>query len=275
VALVAGVRYDYFSADYDQLTVASGSVLQLHELNRLGSPRASLLLKLTPRQTYYVSYGTSFDPSAEALSLTTKTADLGPVKAMSYEAGAKGQWLDGAVTLTGALFHTEVDNAQTNDPDNPNITVLNGNERVNGLEFGARGHLTRQWEITSGYTYLDGRTVASGTPAYVGKVMPNVAHDAFNLWTEYEISRHWEVGTGGNWLSHRYADSGEMANVPGYVVWNAMLAHELAPHLTVQLNGLNLLNRRYYDAVYYTSVSENHAIPGPGRTVLLSVRMGF
>lgn len=185
VALVAGVRYDYFSADYDQLTVASGSVLQLHELNRLGSPRASLLLKPTPRQTYYVSYGTSFDPSAEALSLTTKTADLGPVKAKSYETGAKSQWLDGAVTLTGALFHTEVDNAQTNDPDNPNITVLNGNERVNGLEVGAIGHLTRRWEIVSGYTYLDGRTLASGTPAYVGKVMPNVARNALNLWTEY------------------------------------------------------------------------------------------
>jgi catecholate siderophore receptor len=275
LALVAGVRYDYFSADYDQLTVASGAVLNLHELNRLGSPRASLVIKPTARQTYYLSYGTSFDPSAEALTLTTKTADLGPVKAKSYEAGAKSEWLGGGLSITGALFHTEVDNAQTNDPDDPNITVLNGDERVNGLEVGASGHLTRQWEITSGYTYLDGRTLASGTPAYVGKVMPNVAHNALNLWTEYEFSATWEVGAGGNWLSHRYADSGQTANVPGYVVWNAMVSHALSRNLRLQLNGLNLFDKLYYDGVYYTSVSENHAIPGAGRTVMLSIRLSL
>jgi catecholate siderophore receptor len=275
VSLVAGMRYDYFSADYHQFTVASGAVLNLHELNRVGSPRASLILKPTARQTYYLSYGTSFDPSAEALTLTTKTAALGPVKAKSYEAGAKSEWLDGRLSISGALFHTEVDNAQTNDPDNPNITVLNGNERVNGLEFGANGHLTRQWAISAGYTYLDGRTLASGTPAYVGKEMPNVAHDALNLWTEYEFPGAWEIGAGGNWLGHRYADGGQMANVPGYVVWNAMVSHALSRNLTVQLNGLNLFDRLYYDGVYYTSPSENHAIPGPGRTVMMSIRMNF
>jgi catecholate siderophore receptor len=275
VSLTVGARYDYFSADYEQLTVASGAVLHLQELNRLGSPRAALLIKPTPRQSYYLSYGTSFDPSAEALTLTTKTAALGPVKAKTYEAGAKTEWLDGGLSATGALFHTEVDNAQTNDPDNPNITVLNGNERVNGLEVGATGHLTERWEIVSGYTYLDGRTIASGTPTDVGKIMPNVAHDALNLWTEYELSSAWEVGTGGNWLGHRYADSAELANVPGYVVWNAMVSYAPTRNLTLRLNGFNLLNKLYYDALYYTSISENHAIPGPGRSAMLSIRMTF
>ncbi|HEX4025602.1 MAG TPA: TonB-dependent siderophore receptor [Steroidobacteraceae bacterium] len=275
VDLTGGFRYDYFSADYDQLSLSSGARLHLQELNRLGSPRAALIIKPTPTQSYYLSYGTSFDPSAEALTLTTKTAGLGPVKAKTYEAGAKSELLGGGLLLTGALFHTEVDNAQTNDPDNPSITVLNGNERVNGLEVGATGHLTRQWEVYSGYTYLDGRTLASGTAADVGKVMPNVAHNSLNLWTEYELSAQWEVGAGGNWLGHRYADSAEMANVPGYVVWNAMASYVVSRNLTLQLNGLNLFNKLYYDALYYTSASENHAIPGPGRSVLLTARMSF
>ncbi len=275
VDLSGGLRYDYFSADYDQLTVASGARLDLQELNRVGSPRAALIIKPTPRQSYYLSYGTSFDPSAEALTLTTKTAGLGPVKAKTYEAGAKSELLGGGLLLTGALFHTEVDNAQTNDPDNPSITVLNGNERVNGLEVGATGRLTRHWEISSGYTYLDGRTIASGTPADVGKIMPNVAHNALNLWTEYELSDRWEVGAGGNWLGHRYADSAETANVPGYVVWNAMASYVVMRNLTLQLNGFNLFNKLYYDALYYTSAAENHAIPSPGRSVSLTARMSF
>jgi catecholate siderophore receptor len=275
VDVIGGYRYDYFSANYRQLTEASGALLQLHELNRVGSPRAALLFKPTPQQSYYLSYGTSFDPSAEALTLTTKTAGLGPVKAKTYEAGAKSEWLDGTLSLTGAVFHTEVDNAQTNDPDNPTITVLNGNERVNGLEIGATGHLTRHWQIFSGYTYLDGRTIASGTAADVGKVMPNVAHNALNLWTEYEFTGGWELGAGTNWLGYRYADSAQAAYVPGYVVWNAMAAYRVARNLRLQLNAFNLLNKFYYGGLYYTSAAENHAIPAPGRSIALSARFSF
>jgi catecholate siderophore receptor len=270
--LTAGLRLDRFAADYDQLTVASGAVLHLDHVDRLGSPRAALVIKPTPMQSYYLSFGTSFDPSAEALSLTTKTANLGPVKARTYEAGAKTGWLDGALALTGAVFRTEVDNAQTNDPENPTITVLNGDQRVDGLELGASGRLTRQWEIFAGYTYLDGKTISSGTAAYVGQPLPNTARNALNLWTEYEFSAAWEIGTGFNWLDRRFADSGGTTTIPGYVVWNAMLSYQLAPHVALQLNGFNLLNRNYFVNSYYTSASENHVIPGAGRSVMLSIR---
>ncbi|MGH8290420.1 MAG: TonB-dependent receptor [Steroidobacteraceae bacterium] len=272
VNLTGGFRYDDFSASYQSLTVQSGALLRLHELNRLGSPRASLAIKPTPRQTYYFSFGTSFDPSAEALTLTTKTADLGPVKARSFEVGAKSAWLSDRLMLTQALFRTEVDNAQTNDPDNPTLTVLNGNERVEGVELQAIGHLTTRWEIFSGYTYLDGRTLASGTPADVGKLMPNTAHNQLNLWTEYDLPGGWEIGGGGTWLSHRFADAAETAYVPGYVVWNTMLSYDASPHLSLQLNANNLFNKLYYEGVYYTSPAENHVIPGAGRSVALTLR---
>ena len=271
VGLTAGFRYDQFSATYHALTLQTGAVQRLHELNRVGSPRAALVITPTPRQTYYLSFGTSFDPSAEALTLTSKTAALGPVKAKSYEAGAKTQWLNGGLMVTAAVFRTQVDNAQTNDPDNPTITVLNGNQRVDGVELQAIGHLTQRWEIFSGYTYLNGRTLASGTAAYVGKAMPNTARNALNLWTEYYLSSAWEIGGGGNWLSRRFADSGESASIPGYVVWNAMVSYHASPRLSVRLNGFNLFNELYYGGVYYTSTAENHAIPGAGRSVALTL----
>ena len=270
---IAGARYDRFSADYNQLTVASGARLLLDHTDRLGSPRAALIFKPTPMQTYYVSFGTSFDPSAEALSLTTKTANLGPVKGRTYEVGTKDNLLDGQLLVTGAVFHTVVDNAQTNDPENPTLTVLNGNQRVNGFETSVSGYLTRHLEVFAGYTYLDGRTLASGSPAYVGQPLQNVAKNALNLWTEYEITDRWEAGVGGNWLDRRYADFGGTVTVPGYVVWNAMVSYKVSQSLALQLNGLNLFNRLYYDAPYYTSPSENHVLPGAGRSGMLSIRM--
>ena len=271
VSLTAGFRYDDFSATYRSMTAQSGTLLRLHELSRVGSPRASLVVRPTPRQSYYVSFGTSFDPSAEALTLTTSTANLGPVKARSFEVGAKSQWLNSRLMLTAALFRTEVDNAQTNDPDNPTVVVLNGDERVDGVELQAIGHLTPRWEIFSGYTYLNGRTLASGTAADVGKLMPNAPHDSLNLWTEYQISRAWEIGGGGNWLSYRYADSAQAAYVPGFVVWNAMVSYDASPRLSLRLNAYNLFNKLYYEGLYYNDAAENHAIPGAGRSVALTL----
>ena len=275
VDLIGGLRFDRFSADYDQLTVSSGARLLLDHVDNVVSSRAALVVKPTISQSYYLSYGTSFDPSAEALALTTKTANLGPVKARTYEAGAKAGVMNGTLTLTGAVFHTEVGNAQTNDPENPTITMLNGNQRVNGAEIGASGYLTRQLKITAGYTYLDGCTTASGTAAYVGKDLPNTAHNALNLWTEYEFTEAFEVGAGGNWLGSRFGDYGETARIPGYVVWNGMASFRVNKVLYLQLNALNLTNRLYYDGSYYTSAAENHVIPGAGRSARLSVRLNF
>jgi catecholate siderophore receptor len=255
--------------------VASGALLLLDHTDRVGSPRAAIVVKPTPMQSYYLSYGTSFDPSAESLALTTSTANLGPVKGKTYEAGAKTSWLDGQLSLTGAVFRTEVDNAQTNDPQNPTQTVLNGNQRVQGVELGASGHLTRKWEVFAGYTFLDAKTIESGNPALVGKTLQNVARNALNLWTEYEFSETWEVGAGANWLGPRFADFGETARVPGYVVWNAMVSYRLSDKVQLQLNGLNLFNKLYWAAPYYMGVAENHVIPGAGRSGMLSVRMTF
>ncbi len=275
VDLLASARYDRFSADYHQLAVASGAILNLSHIDNVGSPRAAFEFKPTVDQTYYVSYGTSFDPSAEALTLTTRTSNLGPVKASSYEAGAKQSLLGGGLLVSAALFRTEVDNAQTNDPDNPTLTILNGNQRVDGLQLQANGHLTRNWELFAGYSLLDGKTLQSGTAAFVGKSLPNVAHNTLNLWTEYYLPFGIEVGGGANWVGQRFADSGETARLPGYVVWNAMLSYKLTPNATLQINGLNLFNRYYYSGPYYTSLSENHVIPGAGRsgTLTLSVNL--
>jgi catecholate siderophore receptor len=109
----------------------------------------------------------------------------------------------------------------------------------------------------------------------VGQPLQNVARNALNFWTEYEFTRQWEAGIGGNWLDRRYADFGGTVSVPGYVVWNAMVKYKVTQNLELQLNGLNLFNRFYLDAPYYTSPSENHVIPGAGRSGMLTVRLAL
>jgi catecholate siderophore receptor len=281
--LIAGVRVDRFAASYVQHTMATGAVLDLNHTDVVASPRFAVVFKPTTWQSLYFSYGTSFDPSAEALTLTSKLANLGPVKATTYEVGTKSSLFDGGLLLTGAAFHTEVDNAQINDPENPGLTVLQGNQTVQGFELGVNGHITSRLEITAGYTYLDGKT--SGTTgtspviSYSNAVIPNVARNAANLWVEYYLTDPWEVGVGFNYLDRRLGNivtpGVTPAVIPSYTVVSAMTSYKVDEHLSVQLNLINLANTTYYDGIYYTSAAENHVVPGAGRTFKVTLRASF
>ena len=274
--VIAGARVDRFAARYHQFRVATGTTLDLSPTDVVGSPRLAIVYKPAPWQSFYASYSTSFDPSAEALSLTSGTADLGPVKGTTYEVGSKSSLMDGRLLLTAALFHTEVNNAQTNDPDNPSQTLLNGDERVQGLEVGLTGHLTSRLEIVAGYTYLDGVTSGVGESGpYHHTVVPNLARNAVNVWSEYDLSSRLEVGLGVNYIDRRYADVYNTASVPSSLIWNAMASFKLNPKLVLQVNAFNLTNAVYYTGVYYTDDSENHTIPGAGRTVKFTLKAAF
>ena len=279
VDIIGGVRYDRFSAHYRPAALVSGvspaSLVPLDHVDTIWSPRASLVFKPTDHARFYASYGTSFDPSAEALSLSSKTANLSPVLAKSYEVGAKFDMLRGRLVATAALFRTQIDNAQVTDPDHPTQIVLAGNQRVDGLELGLSGHLTRKWEITAGYTHLNGKTLASSNAATVGKHLANVAPDAVNLWTEYEFSDQFELGIGGNYLGRRYADFAQSAALPGYVTVDAMAAWIVSRHFTVRVNVTNLFDKLAWANSYYASANENHVIPAPGRTALMTAMVKF
>lgn len=282
VDLIAGLRLDRFAADYRQTTLASGAVLKLSHTDVVASPRLALVVKPTSWESLYFSYGTSFDPSAESLTLTTRTANLGTVKATTYEVGSKTSLFEDGLLLSGALFHTEVDNAQVNDPENPTLTVLQGNETVQGLELGATGHID-DFEITLGYTYLDGKTsgYAGSNPVigYTNVLIPNLARNAANAWAEYDVTPDWEVGLGVNYLDRRIGNivtPGTVPTfVPSYVVWNAMASYRLDEHVTLQFNAINLFDKYYFDGIYYTSPSENHVVPGAGRTFKFAIRVSF
>ncbi len=279
IDLSGGVRYDRFAAHYRPVALIAGispaSLVPLDHVDHVWSPRASIVFKPTQNTRLYFSYGTSFDPSAEALSLSTKTANLGPVKAKTYEVGAKVGLSGGKLTTTAAVFRTEIGNAQTTDPDHPTFLILGGDQRVDGIELGATGHLTDKWEIIAGYTYLDGKTRRSTNTAIVGERLQNVAHNAVNLWTEYEFSDHFELGVGGNYLSKRYADFGEQAALPSYILVDAMAAFNLNQHLTFRVDANNVFNKLAYQGNYYSTAEENHVVPSPGRTVLFTAAIRY
>jgi len=274
IDVIGGVRYDRFSAHYRPSALIAGvsasSLTPLDHVDHQWSPRASLVFKPNAHARIYASYGTSFDPSAEALSLSTKNANLAPVTAKSYELGAKYDFLGGKLLATAAIFRTQINNAQITDPDHPTQIQLAGNQRVDGAEVGLTGRVTAHWELTAGYTFLNGKTLYSTTPGATGSQLANTARNSANLWTEYEFSHGIELGVGGNYLDKRYGDYEQQATLPAYVIVNAMAAWTVNPQLLLRANVNNVFNKLAWINSYYTSAEENHVLPAPGRTALFT-----
>ena len=272
--LVAGIRYDRFDARFDEPITDK----HFDRTDDIPSPRAALVYKPTPNQSFYVSYGTSFDPSAESLTLAASNAGLAPERDQTFEVGGKVLALNGHVSLTGAVFHTQMTNARITDPTNPTLQTLAGRLDVDGAEIGASGYLTDKWEILASYTYLNGTSnglVKSTAGANLTEPLQNTAHNQANLpWTTYEFEP-FEVGFGVNYLGGRTADVAGLAHIPAYVTWDAMASYQLTRQVKLQVNAFNLTNAYYFLNSYYSSPTENHVIPGPGRTVSFTLAVAF
>ena len=268
--LTIGVRYDYLDTKYDQ-NVAP--IVRLGRTDSIPSTRFALSYHPVPEGTLYVSYGTSFNPSAEALALATSTVGLAPEENETYEIGAKWEVLDRKLTLSTALFQLEKTNARVTDPNNSLFQILGGDQRVRGVEFGVIGNITDRWQISAGYAYLNSETVKTTLALTQGQVLANTPKHSGSVFTTYRLPwRDIQIGAGVNGVSDRLASSspdtttGAYKKAPGYITVQAMLKVPLREGLDLQLNGYNLTNQRYYDLLH-----PSHVVPGAGRSLLASL----
>jgi len=262
-----GLRRDRFASSFSDSNPAVGPV-SFSRTDTFLSPRAAVIFKPDDAQSYFLSYGTSYNPAVEYLIIAPSDQSLSPEKTSNLELGAKIKILGGKAALTGSLFDTQVKNARNSDPDDPTIQDAPFDQRVKGIEVGINGYVMEEWEVAANYTHLDDKITATADPLSLGKWSPNTPHDAANVWTTVEPTEAWTIGAGMTAVSHRYADTDNTASVPAYVFFNAMTSYTVNAHLKLQLNLNNVTNKLYFTGVYYSGVDENHALPSAGRTLI-------
>jgi len=274
--LTGGIRWDRFDTSYSQ-TVAPAAAFE--RVDEMPSLRSALVYKPVAIGSVYFAAGTSFNPSAEALSLSASTANLPPEKNRTYEFGTKWDLPNGRFSLRSSVFETTKLNAREPDPTNSLLNVLAGTQRVRGAEMEIRSRLTSRWDILGSYANLDAKLVSSKYyPAAIGAQLANVPRNSFNIWTTYRLPWRIEAGVGSNYVSSRTASStapfdpvtGLVKQVPGYWVFNGMLSRRLNEHLSLQANIDNIANRYYYDELHPA-----HIVLGPGRSALIGLKFKF
>lgn len=274
--LTGGFRWDRFDTDYSQ-TVPPASAF--NRVDEMPSWRAALVYKPVTFGSIYWDAGTSFNPSAETLSLSASTASLPPEKNRTYEFGSKWDFRGGRLSLRSAIFQTTKLNAREPDPTNSLLNVLAGTQRVNGAQLEVHTRLNSRWEMLGSYANLDGKVISSNYyPASIGAQLANVPRNTFNVWSTHRLPWHSEIGLGANYVSSRTASStapldpttGLVKEVPGYWVFNAMAKHRLTEHVDIQININNIANRYYYDELHPA-----HIVLGPGRSALVGLKFKF
>ncbi|WP_250511731.1 TonB-dependent siderophore receptor [Caballeronia sp. GACF4] len=263
---IGGVRWDRYEASINNSINAPGYATQT---NFFTSVRTGVVWQPADWQSYYVSYGTSFNPSLEALTLTNNQQNTPPEKNRSYEVGSKWDLLNGGLSVTQSLFNIEKTNARTQVSTGE--YTLDGDVRVRGYQLGVAGHITKQWQMFGGYTYMDG-TVQKALDGTTGNTLANTPHHMLNFWTTYDFTPAWQIGGGPSYVSSRYAANNNLVQVGGYVRWDAMAAYHQKRY-DIQFNVLNLTDKRYYDALIPSD--GGRAVPGYGRTFLATLNYRF
>lgn len=263
--LLLGGRYDDFSADYDR-PLPQGD---LARTDRVFSWRTGLMYQPTPMQTWYLSYGTSFNPSGELYALDDRSTNTPPEKSRNLELGAKWDLIDGMLSVRTSLARSEKTHERNTDLSMPDVFLLSGRRHTDSLELEVVGRPVGRLEVFLAASRLWANVdEASGQQAgSLDRVPVNTPDYTASLWATYRLAQRWTVGAGLDAVGARYANATNTIEVPGYHRIDAMLAYRF-DHLSVQLNALNLTDEEYYEGVY-----TGHVVPGAART--FHVRLGW
>lgn len=263
--LNGGLRWERFDAD--GVTTAAANIARV---DKMLSGRAAAVYKPKESGSIYFSYGTAMNPSLEGLSYNTANTAIDPEKTYTIEAGSKWDVIGQRLSLNGAVFRVTKTNARTPGvlPDDP-VQVLQGRQRVSGVELGATGRITRNLSLFGAYTFMDSEIVESNTPAEVGKEFQNTPHNSASVWATYAIKR-FTLGGGIRAVGKRYGNNINTRQVDSYWTFDGLASYTVNSHLDLRVNFYNL-----NDAFYFDRLGGGHLVPGAARSVNFSTNFRF
>ena len=226
------------------------------------TPSVGLIYALTPQWSAYTSYADVFQPQTNH-DVTGQI--LKPITGSSYEAGIKGELLDGKVNTSLAVFRYEHKDRAVTDYaagfacDGWYCSRASGKVRSEGLEAEVSGEVARGLQLSAGYAYTT--TTYLDDPDNKGKVFSTwTPKHMLRLWSNYTLPGEWDkfsVGAGANLQSHT-VDTERTFKVAGFSIWNARLAWQATPQVALSVNVNNVFDKSYIIPSYNTTGSNNY-----------------
>ena len=264
LSVIAGGRV----SSYRNETVSTAQVGQAgssrQDESGVFTPYLGVVYDFTRQWSAYASYTTIFNPQSNQ-SATGETLD--PERGKSYEIGLKGEFFDGALNASAAVFRTLKDNMALPDgsnttPDGSQAYTTADDTTSEGWELEISGQLRPGWQVAAGYTHVITRD--AGDARLNTQWVPE---DQLKLFTSYRLGGDWSdltVGGGLVWQSKVWAtgsnyNTGQLAL---YQQKNRTLLNLMARYALTRQMDLGLYLENVFDERYRPNVTQ-HIIGAP------------
>jgi outer membrane receptor for ferric coprogen and ferric-rhodotorulic acid len=172
------------------------------------------------------------------------------------ELGTKAEYLEGRLNAGLTLFETRQNNVAapvydplTGDaillPDGSSASEAIDGTRTRGFELEASGRIGEDWKLDLGWSRYD---IEDADGASVRTFVPRTLIRTFATWKPFE---RLSFGAGANWQSESHTqvgtpNGGVILRQDSFVELGLMARYDVTDQLTVQLNGRNLLDEKYF-----------------------------
>jgi outer membrane receptor for ferric coprogen and ferric-rhodotorulic acid len=243
--LVAGMRHARWRNDTNDAT--SGSY---HETQSSNLPYAGLIYDLSAHYSAFASYTRIFDPQTKR---TANGSYLEPMLGSSREIGIKGSHMDGALNTSLTLFETRLDHVAEADvgktlPDGITQAYYGVNGTTSrGYELEVSGSFNPDWNGSFGWSHFNVKAPRGGA---IRTALPRTLLRSFTSVRLPGAWHHLTVGGSLDWQgpSHTPVDGPtgpQRVDQSSVLLVGVMARYALGERASLQVNGNNLLNRKY------------------------------
>ena len=277
LTLIMGSRVSWYESTQKNLATGLPSATPAKE-DAIVTPYGGLVYAINPQWSAYVSYTDIFQPQT---SVTYTGALLPPIKGKNYEAGIKGELLDGRVNTALSVFRINQKNRAEQDLVNicqtsSTCSRAAGELRSQGIDAEISGEIARGWQVFAGYTLNNFKYMADTSNAGLDFASTYSPKHMLRLWTDYRLPgelHKWSVGGGVNFQteSSRTTSNLRLAQ-SSYAVWSARVGYEIDRNWSVSVLVNNVFDKTYYQTIGANSWGNFYGEP---RSVTATLRGKF
>lgn len=218
------------------------------------TPYAGMVFDITKQLSAYASYTSIFQPQTQR-DIGGNTLD--PIKGKAFEAGLKGEFLDGKLNASASVFHIKQNNLAVATTDRlvgigglPETAYRASDGATSkGFELEVSGEMAPRWNLAAGYTQY---TLKDADGTQVNTIFPRKLLRVFTTYRLTGALAGLTLGGGVSWQGRTYTDAlnplgaTQRINQGAYALVNLMARYDFNDRLSAQLNIDNLTNKKTY-----------------------------